>query len=105
MQTMSVYMTFPDPQAASDAAEMLLDLRLIACANILPGARSLYRWEGRITSAEETVMIAKTTAEAVDKVIDKVKGLHVYTCPCITAWAVDKGHAPFLEWVQSEVAP
>lgn len=102
MQTMVVYCTFPDTQAATACARALLDARLIACANLLPGARSIYRWEGQVEEAQECLMFAKTTAALAEKTIDKIRALHPYTCPCIEAWPVTAGYAPFLQWVADE---
>ena len=83
----------------------LLEERLVACGNILPRMNSIYVWEGKLEEASEVVMIAKTTAERVPELIERVKSLHSYSCPCIVSLAVEAGYPPFLEWVAAGVKP
>ncbi|MFG1359490.1 divalent-cation tolerance protein CutA [Xanthobacter pseudotagetidis] len=99
-----VYTTFPDHAAAEEAARSLLDQRLVACTNILPGMVSLYRWEGRTERAEEVVMLLKTTAARADEVAAAVAGLHPYEVPAILVLPVEGGGAPFLAWIAAETA-
>jgi periplasmic divalent cation tolerance protein len=97
-----LYMTAPDQASAANIARTLLAERLIACANLLPGATSLYWWEGKIEEAGEVVVIAKSTAERTDAVIARVKQLHPYSCPCVVALPVVGGNDAFLAWVGLE---
>jgi periplasmic divalent cation tolerance protein len=97
-----LYMTAPDLTTAGKIARTLLAERLIACANLLPGATALYWWEGTIEEAGEVVVIAKSTAERVDAVTARVKQLHPYSCPCVVALPVDGGNEAFLAWVRAE---
>lgn len=101
-----VYTTFPDRTAAEEAARALLERRLIACANILPGMVSLYRWEGKTERAEEVVMLLKTTAARADAVVAvaAVAALHPYEVPAIVILPVAGGGAPFLAWIAAETA-
>lgn len=99
-----VYTTFPDRTAAEEAACALLERRLIACANILPGMVSLYRWEGKTERAEEVVMLLKTTAARADAVVAAVAALHPYEVPAIVILPVAGGGAPFLAWIAAETA-
>ncbi|MBB6306140.1 divalent-cation tolerance protein CutA [Xanthobacter tagetidis] len=99
-----VYTTFPDRAAAEQAARALLDQRLIACANILPGMVSLYRWEGKTERADEVVMLLKTTAARADDVVAAVAALHPYEVPALLVLPVAGGGAPFLAWISAETA-
>lgn len=97
-----IYSPFPDIDKARAAARALLEARLIACANILPGMESHYWWEGKVDSAAEVVLIAKTQAALYEKVRAAIEGLHPYSCPCIIALPVEMGNNAYLEWITRE---
>jgi periplasmic divalent cation tolerance protein len=99
-----LYATFPTPAEAEAVAALLLERKLIACANIGGGFRSIYRWEGRPHSEPETILIAKTTAARVEAAIETLAREHSYECPCVTSWPVETGHPPYLQWVADELA-
>jgi len=94
-----IYMTATNRAAAAAIARQLVEEQLIACANILDGVLSIYRWEGRIVEDHEAVMIAKTRTECAPRVIARIRELHDYTTPCAVAVAITHGDAGFLEWV------
>jgi periplasmic divalent cation tolerance protein len=64
--------------------------------------RSIYRWEGEIQDDEEVIVIAKTKELLVPELIEKVKSIHSYSCPCIVSLPVLGGNRPFLDWVEEE---
>lgn len=97
-----VYITSSSKEEGAKIARILLEGRLIACANIYEGVDSLYWWEGKIEEGREAVIIAKTTEERLDKVIAKVKSLHSYSCPCVLAYNIDAGNPDFLKWIEEE---
>lgn len=99
-----LYTTWPGGEAAAQAARTLLDERLIACANILPAGRSIFRWEGRIEDGPETVALFKTSAERAGEARDRLTALHPYDEPCILALEADTQNsaAGFLAWIGSE---
>lgn len=78
-----IYSPFPSPEAARTACLELLKARLIACGNLLPSTQSHYWWEGQLTVSEECILIAKTAARYSALAIEKLSGLHPYTCPAI----------------------
>lgn len=96
----SVYLTFPDMDTAAHVARALVDARLAACVNILPGVRSLYRWEGEVQDEGEVVALAKTRAALVDALAARVRELHPYDTPCVVAFPIAGGDAGFLAWVR-----
>ena len=104
MEPILLYFTFPDMDTARGIAKALLEERLIACANILPQATSLYRWEGELREAPEIVMFAKTLSSHEERIIKKVRTLHPYDCPCIISTPIESGHEDYLEWLEDEVA-
>ena len=97
-----VYITSDSPKEARELAKMLLKKKLVACVNILDGMYSLYRWEGKIQEDQETVLIAKTRHELVNKLTNAVKSIHSYDCPCIIELPIQGGNPEFLKWIYSE---
>lgn len=102
MSAVFIYSTFPDKTIAEKAAHDLLEQRLVACVNILPAMQSLYWWQGKIDSAAEIILIAKTTHEQFEAAKSCILSLHTYACPCIIALPITAGHTPFLEWITQE---
>jgi periplasmic divalent cation tolerance protein len=99
---MVVMTTLPDAPAAEALAERLLEERLVACANVLPGARSIYRWEGEIRRDQEVVVILKTTRAALPRLRERFPALHPYDVPELVAMDVADGAEAYLDWVRSE---
>ena len=104
--TCLIYTCWPDTGSAEAAAARVLEDRLCACVNILPGMTSLYRWEGRIERAGECVALFKTTSEASAALTDRLAGLHPYDQPAILCLAVDDelSAAGFVDWIASQTA-
>ena len=102
MSVMFVYVTAGDTAEAQRIGRQVVGEQLAACANILPGVTSIFRWEGEIEEAAEVLLILKPTEEKLEPLIGRVKSLHSYECPCIEALPVVKGNRDFLEWVVRE---
>ena len=98
-----VYMTAGSKTEAQKIGKALVESRLAACVNILDNMQSIYRWEEKIQEDPEVVLIAKTTDTLVSRLIDKVKSLHSYDCPCVVSLPVLDGYPPFLEWIHAAV--
>ena len=101
-EVMLVYSLFPNAGEAHDACRLLLEEKLIACANRLPPAVSYFRWNGAVDTTEEHPVIFKTSVERADAVIARIAALHRYKVPAILAWPADRVHAPFASWVDAE---
>lgn len=99
-----VWCAFPDADSARAVAGTLLDERLIACANILPGMESLYEWQGERGSGPETGVLFKTTAAALARAVARLEQLHPYDCPAIAGWHCDAAGAATLGWLGQAVA-
>jgi periplasmic divalent cation tolerance protein len=104
MAVMFVYATAGDAAEAERIGRTIVSERLAACANVLPGMRSIYWWQGKVEKSTEAVLILKTTHERVAALVERVKALHSYDCPCIEAIAVTNGNPEFLAWVARETA-
>jgi periplasmic divalent cation tolerance protein len=102
MPVMFVYVTASDVEEAKTIGRRLVEEQLAACANILPGATSIFRWQGKLEEASEAVLILKTTEQKLETLIERAKALHSYDCPCIEALPVVEGNRDFLEWVVRE---
>ncbi len=99
-----VYMTAASEDEAHRIARTLVEDRLAACTNVIPGMTSYYWWEGQIDQGKEVVVVAKTQQRLVEKLVDRVKALHSYSCPCIVALPIEQGNPAFLEWIEKETA-
>jgi periplasmic divalent cation tolerance protein len=97
-----VYTTWPSTVEAEAAGRALVERRLAACVNILPGMISLYRWQGKLERAEEAVMIVKTRASLADAVSDTVKELHDYDTPAILVMPLESVEGSYLGWLLKE---
>jgi periplasmic divalent cation tolerance protein len=102
MGVMFVYVTVGDAAEAERIGRAAVEARLAACANIVDGVRSIYRWAGKVENGREAVLILKTVEAQLATLIALVKELHSYECPCIEALPVVAGHQPFLDWVGEE---
>lgn len=97
-----IYATFPDVLTAERAGGALVAARLAACVNIIPGMRSIYRWQGAVHGDEEVVAIVKTRSSLAERVIGWVRIAHPYVNPALVALPVTSGSANFLGWIASE---
>jgi periplasmic divalent cation tolerance protein len=100
-----VYTTWPTTVEAEAAGRALVERRLAACVNILPGMISLYRWQGKIERAEEAVMIVKTRASLAGAVSDQVRKLHSYDTPAILVLPLESVQENYLGWLMAETEP
>ncbi len=94
-----VYVTAASKDEALRIGRTLVTERLAACANILPGIHSIYRWREAIEEADETVLILKTRKALADRVVARVAALHSYEVPCVVVYDVASGLASYLEWI------
>ena len=101
----AVLTTVPNAEVASALARSLVEERLAACVNVLPGVRSVYRWEGAIQEDEEVLLIIKTQATRSDALAARIKDLHPYEIPEVVVLPAVGGSLPYLEWVESETNP
>lgn len=99
-----VYVTHPDAEGATELGRALVEAGVAACVNIIPGMRSIYRWEGKIEMASEVVMLVKTKRSALELVQAHVRAKHPYECPCIVALPVVGGEAGYLDWIVQSTA-
>ena len=97
-----IYITVGNIVEAKKIGKALVSYRLAACVNIIDNMYSMYRWEGEIQNDKEVVLIAKTVESLVPELIDKVKSMHSYDCPCIVSLPILDGNKAFLEWIAEQ---
>jgi periplasmic divalent cation tolerance protein len=97
-----VYTTYASIVEAERAGRELVERRLAACVNILPGMVSLYRWQGAIERGDEVVMIIKTRASLADAVRAAVKEMHAYTTPAILVIPLESVDPDYHAWIEAE---
>jgi periplasmic divalent cation tolerance protein len=91
--------TCPDAATAESIARELVGASLVACVNIVPRLRSIYRWNGAVQVDEEVLMVLKTAADRVSEARERLVELHPYDVPEVVALPVADGHHPYLQWV------
>ena len=102
MRTNLIYITAGSMDEARTIGKELVSTRLAACVNIIDGIDSLYWWEGEIQDNKEVTIIAKTKESLVPELIEKVRSIHSYDCPCIVSLPILEGNKPFLTWIEEE---
>ena len=96
-----VLMTAP-PDLAETLARGLVEARLAACVNVVPGVMSVYRYKGKLEKDPETLLVCKTRAPLFKKLEAWVKKHHRYEVPEIIALPIEEGHKPYLDWLAKE---
>lgn len=100
-----VYTTFPGLVEAERVGKELVERRLAACANILPGMVSHYRWEGKVERAEEVVMLIKTRATLAEEVSSAIRELHSYEVPAVVVIPLESVERHYLGWLLGATGP
>lgn len=102
MQILMIYVTYPALEMAREVSRILVEERLVACANIFPAHESLYHWDGAVQSENEVAVIYKTAQTRYAPLQARILALHPYECPCIAAMPIEKTHDDFARWIVSE---
>lgn len=100
-----VLVTAPDADVAAQLARAVVGERLAACVNVVPGIRSIYRWEGEVQDDAEVLLLVKTTEERMQTLCERVSALHPYDVPEVLALPAAGGSGAYLDWVAQESRP
>lgn len=95
----------PDRASAERLAEQLLAQRLAACVSLLPGATSIYRWQGQLERSEEVLLLIKTQADCIDELLRVLPAAHPYELPELLVVDVASGLPAYLDWVVAQTRP
>ena len=99
-----IYVTASSRNEAVKIGCQVVENRLAACANVLAGTASIYWWEETVTEDEEVSLILKTRTDLIDRLVEKVKEIHSYDCPCVVSLPITGGSRGFLDWIDAETA-
>ncbi len=100
-----VFCTVPDQKTAGEISTALVEEKLAACCNIVPGLTSIYFWKNQVHKDSELLLIIKTTAAAFKKLSRRIEELHPYEVPEIIALTIITGNQSYLSWVDENVKP
>jgi periplasmic divalent cation tolerance protein len=103
-ETLLVCSTFPEIETARRIARQLVSENLAACANIIPAVESIYRWQGKIENANETLVFFKTTSARYPAFQDRLKVLHPYDVPEIICLRIADGLPEYLQWINANTS-
>jgi periplasmic divalent cation tolerance protein len=90
---------------AQKIARALVEERLAACVNVVPGVMSVYRWKGAVEQEAELMLVIKTIGERVEPLKARLVELHPYELPEVVVIPIGGGHAPYLAWLEEQVRP
>jgi len=99
-EVLTVFTTWPDLETARKAARVLVEERLAACGNIVPGVESVYRWEGQVETGAEVLVVFKTVIGSYQMFETRLRALHPYQVPEVLALRVTDGLPSYLRWVE-----
>ena len=100
-----VLVTAPGAARARALARALVEERLAACGNVVPGLASIYRWKGKLHDDAEALLILKTTRARFAALRERILALHPYQVPEVLALPVEAGGGRYLAWLRAETAP
>jgi len=98
-----VFVTCESEEQANTIAQAVVTEKLAACVNVVPGIRSCYVWERKLTWSNEVLLLIKTTRGRFDQLQDRIKGLHSYSLPEIVGVTIDDAFDKYIEWIDSSV--
>jgi len=99
-EVLTVFTTWPDLATARTAARTLVEERLAACGNIVPAVESVYRWEGKVETGAEVLVVFKTVIGSYQMFETRLRALHPYQVPEVLAVRVTDGLPAYLRWVE-----
>ena len=100
-----VLITAPDAEVAAQLGRTLVEERLAACVNLVPGVRSIYRWQDAVQEDGEVLLVVKTRAERCRALAARVQALHPYELPEVVVLPIEAGLDRYLAWILSESQP
>jgi periplasmic divalent cation tolerance protein len=100
---LEIHVTTPNAESAQSLARTLVDEELAACVTMLPGARSIYRFEGKVREEEEVLCFVKTHPALFERLRDRIVALHPYDIPEILAFKVHDSSRAYIDWLHGSV--
>ncbi|HTN51294.1 MAG TPA: divalent-cation tolerance protein CutA [Anaeromyxobacter sp.] len=103
-EALVVLVSAPTAEKAAELARALVEERLAACGNVVPGLRSIYRWEGKVHDEAEALLLLKTTRSRLERLRERILALHPYQVPEVLALPVEAGSEAYLAWLAAQTA-
>jgi periplasmic divalent cation tolerance protein len=97
--TLVVLVTAPSADEAARIARVLVEEKLAACGNVVPGVRSIYRWQGKVCDEQEALLVLKLPAKRFPELRDRVVALHPYEVPEVVALRIEDGSEKYIDWI------
>ena len=104
-EALVVFSTFANEADAARVARVLVEERLVACANLIPGARSIYRWQDEVRDEAEVVVLMKTRKQDWTALLSRLHELHPYDTPECIAVRIAAGAPKYMAWLDESLAP
>ncbi len=98
-ETVVVLVTAPSADKAAEIARVLVEERLAACGSVVPGVRSIYRWEGKVCDEAEALLVLKAPRKRFQELCDRVVRLHPYQVPEVIGLAIEGGNEKYIDWI------
>ena len=98
-ETMVVLVTAPTAEKAAEIARVVVEEKLAACGSVLPGVRSIYRWQGEIHDEAEALLVLKVPRKRLQELSDRVVKLHPYEVPEVIGLAIEGGNEKYIDWI------
>eukprot|EP00049_Salpingoeca_infusionum_P026593 m.26579 g.26579 ORF g.26579 m.26579 type:complete len:110 (-) comp8846_c1_seq1:90-419(-) len=100
----AAFVTVPSKQVGEEIARALLEQRLAACVNTIPGIQSMYLWEGKVCQDEEQLLMIKTQEHLFEKLKESIVSIHPYDVPEVIATSIVAGSTPYLDWIAASTS-
>ena len=101
-ETRVVLVTVGDKDSGLFLVRKVVEERIAACGNLLPGVISVFEWDGSIQEEGEVLLVLKTSADLVSQLVDRIVELHTYDVPEVVVLGVEGGYEPYLKWVHQQ---
>jgi periplasmic divalent cation tolerance protein len=98
-ETVVVLVTAPSAEKAAEIARVVVEERLAACGNVVPGIRSIYRWEGKVCDEVEALLVLKAPRKRFQELCDRVVRLHPYELPEVIGLSIEGGNEKYIDWI------
>ena len=103
--TVIIFTTFPDMDTAEKISLKLVNDHLAACVNLIPGCKSIYRWEGKVHNEGEVVAMVKTKRDRADELLERLSNMHPYMVPEGIMVSLEGGLDNYLDWIEKNTDP
>jgi periplasmic divalent cation tolerance protein len=98
-ETVVVLVTAPSAEKAVEIARTLVEEKLAACGSVVPGVRSIYRWEGKVHDDAEALLVLKAPRKRLQELTDRVVQLHPYEVPEVVGIPIEGGNERYIDWI------